>query len=244
MMYYFRILETKITLNTQGRLILRENGKLIIPYEQFANAIMMKHLDGPHGLHLNPESTVRAVMESFTVGKESFGMEKEFILEMVQNCPNPSCRYYKSQNEFSRTINNVGSIYTKESGAGASTIVPLNFPRNSDRQVVSCLKKYPFFTLYFDLVFIVKLYLSLIKCALGSSAIWHHYRQEALRIVTKWVVHLSFNQLDGSYHRALLLKSRHTVLIFLYNTESLSSRIVHVTRSKYSNLTLKECKTH
>lgn len=28
-------------------------------------------------------------------------MEKEFIIEVVQNCPNPACRYYKSQLELS-----------------------------------------------------------------------------------------------------------------------------------------------
>jgi len=36
-------------------------------------------------------------MESYTIGREQFGMEKEFIIEVVQNCPNPTCRYYKNQ---------------------------------------------------------------------------------------------------------------------------------------------------
>lgn len=35
------------------------------------------------------------VLESYTIGRDYFGMEKEFIYEVVQNCP--ECRYYKSQ---------------------------------------------------------------------------------------------------------------------------------------------------
>lgn len=34
-------------------------------------------------------------MESYTIGRDYFGMEKEFIYEVVQNCP--ECRYYKNQ---------------------------------------------------------------------------------------------------------------------------------------------------
>lgn len=41
-------------------------------------------------------------MESYTIGRESFGMEKEFIVEVVQNCPNPACRYYKNQMELTQ----------------------------------------------------------------------------------------------------------------------------------------------
>lgn len=29
-------------------------------------------------------------------------MEKEFIVEVVQNCPNPACRYYKNQLEMTQ----------------------------------------------------------------------------------------------------------------------------------------------
>jgi hypothetical protein len=36
-------------------------------------------------------------MESYTVGRDNFGMEKDFIIEVVQNCPNPACRFYKTQ---------------------------------------------------------------------------------------------------------------------------------------------------
>lgn len=75
---------------------MRENGKIVLPYEHFANAVMLKHMSGPHGLHLSIEATVRAVMESYTIGRDSFGMEKEFILEVVQSCPNAPCRYYKN----------------------------------------------------------------------------------------------------------------------------------------------------
>lgn len=35
-------------------------------------------------------------MDSYTIGRENFGMEKEFIIEVVQNCPNPACRFYKT----------------------------------------------------------------------------------------------------------------------------------------------------
>jgi len=37
-------------------------------------------------------------MESYTVGRENFGMDKEFIVDVVQNCPNPACRFYKMEN--------------------------------------------------------------------------------------------------------------------------------------------------
>ncbi|XP_026762554.1 uncharacterized protein LOC113521266 isoform X3 [Galleria mellonella] len=99
---YLQMMASRVGLDTQGRLILRENGKIILPYEHFANAVMLKHMNGPHGLHLGLEATVRAVVESYTIGREQFGMEKEFIVEVVQNCPNPACRYYKNQLEMTQ----------------------------------------------------------------------------------------------------------------------------------------------
>lgn len=49
-------------------------------------------------------------MESYTIGRENFGMEKEFIIEVVQNCPNPACRYYKSQMELTqKTLQHLGN---------------------------------------------------------------------------------------------------------------------------------------
>ncbi|XP_011202881.2 probable serine/threonine-protein kinase tsuA [Bactrocera dorsalis] len=93
---YLQVLANRLTLDTQGRLILRENGKIVLPFEHFANAVMLKHMSGPHGLHLSVEATVRAVIESYTIGRENFGMEKEFIIEVVQSCPSPACRYYKN----------------------------------------------------------------------------------------------------------------------------------------------------
>lgn len=77
-------------------MILRENGKIVLPFEHFANAVMLKHMSGPHGLHLSVDATVRAVVESYTIGRENFGMEKDFIVEVVQSCPSPACRYYKN----------------------------------------------------------------------------------------------------------------------------------------------------
>lgn len=76
--------------------MLRETGKIVLPYEHFANAVMLKHMSGPHGLHLGLDATIRSVMESYTIGRENFGMEKEFVMEVVQSCPNPACRYYKT----------------------------------------------------------------------------------------------------------------------------------------------------
>lgn len=75
---------------------MRESGKIVLPYEHFANAVMLKHMTGPHGLHLSLDATIRSVIESYTIGRENFGMEKEFIIEVVQSCPNPACRYYKT----------------------------------------------------------------------------------------------------------------------------------------------------
>lgn len=86
----------RLSLDGQGRLVLRESGKIVLPYEHFANAVMLKHMTGPHGLHLSLDATVRSVMESYTIGREHFGMEKEFIVEVVQSCPNQACRYYKT----------------------------------------------------------------------------------------------------------------------------------------------------
>ncbi|XP_035775144.1 translation initiation factor eIF-2B subunit delta-like [Anopheles albimanus] len=94
---YLQVLASRVGLDNQGRLILRESGKIVLPYEHFANAVMLKHMSGPHGLHLSIEATVRAVMESYTIGRDNFGMEKEFIVEVVQSCPSPACRYYKGQ---------------------------------------------------------------------------------------------------------------------------------------------------
>lgn len=92
---YLQMMASRVTLDSQGRLVHRENGKLILPFEHFANAVMLKHMNRPHSMHLNADATVRAVMEAYTIGREYFGMEKEFIYEVVQNCP--ECRYYKSQ---------------------------------------------------------------------------------------------------------------------------------------------------
>lgn len=94
---YLQVIANRVNLDSQGRLILRENGKIVLPYEHFGNAVMLKHMQGgPHGIHLSVEQTVRAVMESYTIGRENFGMEKEFIVEVVQSCPNQACRYYKT----------------------------------------------------------------------------------------------------------------------------------------------------
>lgn len=45
------------------------------------------------------------VVESYTIGRENFGMEKEFIAEIVQNCPNAACKFYKAQLDMSHSHN-------------------------------------------------------------------------------------------------------------------------------------------
>lgn len=93
---YLQVLASRLALDAQGRLILRDTGKIVLPFEHFANAVMLKHMSGPHGLHLSLEATIRAVVESYTIGRENFGMEKDFIIEVVQSCPSGGCRYYKN----------------------------------------------------------------------------------------------------------------------------------------------------
>ncbi|PSN45674.1 hypothetical protein C0J52_16597 [Blattella germanica] len=117
---YLQMMASRVALDGQGRLILRENGKIILPYEHFANAVMLKHMNGPHGLHLGLEGTIRAVMESYTIGRECFGMEKEFIIDVVQNCPNPACRYYKNHMELSqKSLHLSAPTYISESGGSS-----------------------------------------------------------------------------------------------------------------------------
>ena len=59
-------------------------------------------------------------MESYTIGRECFGMEKEFIIEVVQNCPNPACRYYKNHMELSqKSLHLSAPTYISESGGNS-----------------------------------------------------------------------------------------------------------------------------
>ncbi|XP_043491057.1 uncharacterized protein LOC122516909 isoform X1 [Polistes fuscatus] len=128
---YLQMMASRIAVDSQGRLVLRENGKIILPYEHFANAVMMKHMTGPQGIHLGLEGTVRAVMESYTIGREYFGMEKEFIIEIVQNCPNPACRY-KNQFEMQK-MGHMAPTYIQENEATTS-LLRTGFPHNTDFQ--------------------------------------------------------------------------------------------------------------
>ncbi|XP_011874375.1 PREDICTED: uncharacterized protein LOC105565630 isoform X3 [Vollenhovia emeryi] len=130
---YLQMMASRVALDSQGRLVLRENGKIILPYEHFANAVMLKHMNGPHGLHLGLEGTVRAVMESYTIGRECFGMEKEFIIEVVQNCPNPACRYYKNQLELTQKMGHMAPTYIQDNEATAS-LLRTGFPHSADFQ--------------------------------------------------------------------------------------------------------------
>ncbi|XP_015588716.1 uncharacterized protein LOC107264698 isoform X1 [Cephus cinctus] len=130
---YLQMMASRVALDSQGRLVLRENGKIILPYEHFANAVMLKHMNGPHGLHLGLEGTVRAVMESYTIGRECFGMEKEFIIEVVQNCPNPACRYYKNQLELTQKMGHMAPTYIQDNETTAS-LLRSSFPHSTDFQ--------------------------------------------------------------------------------------------------------------
>lgn len=118
--HLYRVIANRLALDAQGRLILRDTGKIVLPYEHFANAVMLKHMTGPHGLHLSVEATIRSVVESYTIGRENFGMEKEFVVEVVQSCPNPACRYYK---------NHLGTGNAFMDAAFQSTVTP---PANVD----------------------------------------------------------------------------------------------------------------
>lgn len=93
----FRALATKISLDQQGRLVHRETGKIILPYEHFANAVILKHMAGPGGMHLSMDSTIKSVFESYSCGKDNFGFDRDFIIEVVNSCPSSSCRYFKAQ---------------------------------------------------------------------------------------------------------------------------------------------------
>lgn len=93
----FRALASKISLDQQGRLVHRETGKIILPYEHFANAVILKHMAGPGGMHLSMDSTIKSVFESYSCGKDNFGFDRDFIIEVVNSCPSSSCRYYKGQ---------------------------------------------------------------------------------------------------------------------------------------------------
>lgn len=55
-------------------------------------------------------------MDSYTIGRENFGMEKEFIIEVVQNCPNPACRYYKTQLDLSQHTKQPNYMNSSNSG--------------------------------------------------------------------------------------------------------------------------------
>jgi hypothetical protein len=90
-------LATKIALDGQGRLIHRETGKIILPYEHFANAVILKHMAGANGMHLSMEATIKSVFESYSCGKENFGFDRDFIIEVVNSCPSTTCRYFKGQ---------------------------------------------------------------------------------------------------------------------------------------------------
>lgn len=89
---FLRILATKISIDSSARLIHRETGKIILPYEHFANAVFLKHCSSSNGPnHLNLESTIKAVFDSYSCGKDAFGFDRDFIIEVLNSCP--TCRF-------------------------------------------------------------------------------------------------------------------------------------------------------
>lgn len=60
---------------------------------------------GPNGLHLNLESTIKAVFDSYSCGKDAFGFDRDFIIEVLSSCPSNSCRFssFKGQPPFEQS---------------------------------------------------------------------------------------------------------------------------------------------
>lgn len=50
---------------------------------------------GPNGMHLSMDATIKSVFESYSCGKENFGFDRDFIIEVVNSCPSTTCRYFK-----------------------------------------------------------------------------------------------------------------------------------------------------
>lgn len=51
---------------------------------------------GPGGIHLNLDATIKSIFESYSCGKENFGFDRDFIVEIVNQCPSNSCRFTNS----------------------------------------------------------------------------------------------------------------------------------------------------
>ncbi|KAG5681215.1 hypothetical protein PVAND_010669 [Polypedilum vanderplanki] len=93
---YLQALSLKIAIDSSARLVHRSDGKIILPYEHWTNAIFLKHCSGPGGIHLNLESTIKAIVESYSCGKENFGFDRDFIVEVLSTCPSSTCRFSSS----------------------------------------------------------------------------------------------------------------------------------------------------
>lgn len=61
---------------------------------------------GPGGLHLNLESSIKTIFDSYSCGKENFGFDRDFIIEVLNTCPSNSCRLYKGQQPFDQQHQN------------------------------------------------------------------------------------------------------------------------------------------
>jgi hypothetical protein len=67
-----------------------------LPYEHWSNATFLKHSSGPGGIHLSLDATIKSIYESYSCGKENFGFDRDFIVEVVASCPSNSCRFSNS----------------------------------------------------------------------------------------------------------------------------------------------------
>lgn len=121
------MMASRVTLDSQGRLILRENGKIILPFEHFANAVMLKHMNGPHGLHLGVEATVRAVSvySFFRMCSEIVFLGNGIIYNWTRFIWNGKGVYYRSCSKLSEScmplLQEPNGINTEDTSAFSNT---------------------------------------------------------------------------------------------------------------------------
>ncbi|CAH1780360.1 unnamed protein product, partial [Owenia fusiformis] len=81
--------------DAKQKLIFIKTGKEVIPREEFYNAVMTAHFERSGKHHNGLHKTDIKVQEKYTVGRRTFGMAKQFIREVVENCPDPYCQRKK-----------------------------------------------------------------------------------------------------------------------------------------------------
>lgn len=98
-------------------------------------------------MHLSMDSTIKSVFESYSCGKDNFGFDRDFIIEVVNSCPSSSCRYYKGQSipyeqpphqNFPQTQMNMNMDYispTRQSPLLMQPPVSMNDPSKLNRSI-------------------------------------------------------------------------------------------------------------